>query len=161
MAPINHLRVQHHELIRLAQDIARLLDVEQLDAERTAIRLKVATFARKFRVHLVVEGRNVFERLLRHSNPAIVAQATEGQRELNSLRDRVGHISRQWLSSGAVIDDSTNKLIDDTKNVLGLVSRRLELEESELYPLVDHIPDRSGTWPLDSTTETDETRKTG
>jgi hypothetical protein len=73
----------------------------------------------------------------------------------------VSHTSRQWISNGLAVDGTTHKLIEETKNLLELVCRRLELEESELYSVVDPIRERSGTWPVDSTDEPDETSKTG
>src|SRR5205823_3528714 len=99
--------------------------------------------------------------LLRHSNPALVARATEHQSGAHSLRDRMNRHARQWTSTTVGMDGSTNKFIEETKTLLELVSKTFDLEDRELYPVVDQICSRSGTWPLDLTAATDETSKTG
>jgi hemerythrin-like domain-containing protein len=155
MSSISHLRVQHHELVRLARDIARLLEAERPGATQTSIRLKLVTLARKWRVHSAIEGRAVFDRLLQQSNPAIAIQAMEHQRKAHSLGDRISLAARQWMT-----DEPTNRFLAETKAVLELIPTRLELEENELYPLMESY-ERSGTWPVDATSTNDETRKTG
>src|SRR6266511_3764915 len=138
MGSIYHLRVQHRERTRVANEILSLLDADRLVVESTAIRLKLSAFARKLRVHLVVEDRFIYERLLRQRDRAIVTQATEHQREAHSMGDRMTRYVRHWISTGA-IDDAVNKFIDETKSILELASKRFDLEDRELYPLVDQI----------------------
>jgi hypothetical protein len=45
---------------------------------------------------------------------------------------------------------------EETKSLFELVFKRFDLEDRELYPLVEHICNRSGVWPLDLTAETDD-----
>ncbi len=161
MGSIDQLRLKHRELHRLAMEILPLLETERLAGDSTAIRLKLSAFVRKLRVHLLVEDRFIYERLARHSNPAIVAEAIDHQRETHALRDRMTHYTRHWISSEAAIDEVDAKFIEETTMFLELASKRLDIEDRELYPLVDEICNRSGTWPLDLLTEADEESNTG
>jgi hemerythrin-like domain-containing protein len=161
MGSIDQLRLKHRELHRLAMAIVPLMETERVADESTAIRLNLSTFARKLRVHLLVEDRFIYERLLRHSDPAIVAKATDQQRETHALRDRLARYTRHWTSTEAAIEELDAKFIDETTALLELASKRLDIEERELYPLAEQICNRSGTWPLDLLTQDDEENNLG
>jgi len=133
-----------------------MLGAERLANDGTAVRMELSAFARKLRVHLVLEDRFIYGRLLHHSDRAIVAKASEHQKNLRSLRDHLTRYASHWISMGAGLEDSPREFIEETKELLGLVSRRFDLEDRDLYPLVERICYPSGTWPLDLRIETDE-----
>ena len=155
------MREQHHELLRLRDAVVPLLDAERLVRSCTEVRLKLSAFARKLRVHLLLEVRFIYGRLLRHSDPAIVARAAQHQQEMHSLRDRIKDYAGQWISMEVAIQNEPSQFVEATKSILGLVSKRFELEDRDLYPLVDRILSPSGTWPIDLIAEAHETRSAG
>jgi hypothetical protein len=59
------LRQQHAELLSLAREILTLLEGNTLEWNSTRTRLKLATWARKLRVHLTLEERLIYPRLQR------------------------------------------------------------------------------------------------
>ena len=103
---------------------------------------------RKVRVHLALEERFVCERLLRHSDRAIVALVTHHQNDMRSLQRRVTDYANRW-SSELDIQKSPSQFIEETKSLLEMTTKRFELEDSDLYPVVEQIMTPSGTWPLD------------
>src|SRR6266576_1664826 len=115
MGSIDHLKRQHRELLHLVKEVAPYLQAERLVHDVTAVRLKLAAFVRKLGVHLALEDRFIYERLLRHSEKAVANQAAEHQREVHSLRARVGQYAKEWISIGRSEDDAPPKFIDDTK----------------------------------------------
>jgi hemerythrin-like domain-containing protein len=161
MGALDHLRRQHRELLHLAKEVAPCLQAGRSGHDVTAIRLKLAAFVRKLGVHLSLEDRFIYERLLRHSDKAVSSKAAEHQREVHSLRARVSQYAQEWISIGLAEDDAPPKFIDDTKALFELISTRFALENTELYPLVDRICSPSGTWPLDLLAEAHETRRAG
>jgi hemerythrin-like domain-containing protein len=161
MGSVDHLRRQHRELLHLTKEIVPFFRTDRLANDVTAVRLKLAAFARKLGVHLALEDRFLHERLMRHSDPAVAAKATEHQREAHSLGARVDHCAQEWISIGSAADHAPAKFIDETKEIFELMSKRFELENSDLYPLVDRICSPSGTWPLELLVETNETRRAG
>jgi hypothetical protein len=50
---------------------------------------------------------------------------------------------------GLSIEEDATKFIEETKTIIDLVSERCALEDRELYPIVDRIGSRSGTWHFD------------
>ena len=148
MAVIGSLQEQHGELRRLAQGIRDLFDGDRLARSGTAVRLSLSAFARKLRVHLALEERFVCERLLRHSDRAIVGLAMQHRHDIRSLDDRIATHARRWISE-AEIQKAPRQFIEETTSILELASKRFELEDQDLYPLVEQIISPSGTWPVD------------
>ena len=148
MAIEGSLHEQHRELRRLADGIAALCHPESLARNGMAARLRLSAFVRKVRVHLALEERFVCERLVRHSDRAIVALVTQHQTEMRSLHRRVNDYASRW-SSELNIQKAPAAFIEETKSLLDMTTKRFELEDSDLYPLVEQIMTPSGTWPLD------------
>jgi hypothetical protein len=161
MGSLDHLRQQHRDLLVLAEEIVPLLQPERLANDFTAVRLKLSAFAHKLGVHIVLEDRFLHARLVRHSDSTIVAKAIGHQQAVHSLRDRVDRYTHKWITSGRPGDEAPAEFIDETRSIFDEMSKRLEREEGELYPLVDRICSPSGTWPRDLLVETDETRRAG
>lgn len=148
MAIVGSLHEQHRELRRLADGIAALCHAESLARNGMAARLRLSAFVRKVRVHLALEERFVCERLLRHSDRAIVALVTQHQNDMRSLQRRVTEYASRW-SSELDIQKSPPQFIEETMSLLEMTTKRFELEDSDLYPVVEQIMTPSGTWPLD------------
>src|SRR5258708_25642134 len=89
MGLVHNLHQQHGELLDLARQASPLLAAEQLAHNWTKARLRLSAFARKLRVHLSLEERFIYERLLRHPDPDLVAKATRHRKAAHSLADRV------------------------------------------------------------------------
>ena len=160
MAVVGSFREQHIDLRRLAQSITSLLNVDQLERSCTAVRLNLSAFARKVRVHLELEERFVCERLLRHSDPAIVAKMAQHQEEMRSLGEQVATYAERWISE-VEIQKAPQQFVEETNGILELASRRFDLEDDDLYPLVEQLLSPSGSWPLDLMADSDRVRSTG
>jgi hypothetical protein len=149
MGSFEHLRQQHVELLQLAHELAPFLTTERLAHDFTGARLKLSSFMRKFDVHVVLEDRLVYERLLRHPDQVVTAKAAEHREQMYSLRAHATQYGRRWVSAGAIAETALPQFIEETKNVFELLSKRFELEDGELYPLIERICSPSGTWPLE------------
>lgn len=148
MAIVGSLYEQHGDLKRHAEGILVLFDRGNLDQDGTAIRLQFSAFARKLRVHLALEERYVCERLLRHSERAIVDKVALHQIEMRSLHRRTAECANRWSSAIDIRGDAA-QLIKETRKVLDLTSTRFEKEDRELYPMVERLMSPSGTWPVE------------
>jgi hypothetical protein len=160
MAVVGSLSDQHVDLRRLAQDIASFLDPVRLARNCTAVRLNLSAFARKIRVHLALEERFLCERLLRHSDPTIVAKVAQHQAEMRSLGDGVAVFVERWPSEAA-IQLAPHAFATQAKTVIDLAVQRFQLEDDDLYPCVEQLLGPSGTWPLDWAAGADPIRSAG
>ena len=161
MGSIDHLRKQHGELIRLAKEIAPLLDAERLALGFMKARLKLGAFARKVSVHLALEERFVYGRLVHHPSPVVVSKATELQNQSKALRESVTQYVERWITPAADAEPVPAEFVEETTRLFDLVSKACNREDREIYPLVDQLIIDSGTWPLDAEAEADEGRKVG
>jgi hemerythrin-like domain-containing protein len=161
MKSADHLRKQHAELLRIAAEVEPLLDAERLVTSWTEVRLKLTAFARKLDVHFALEDRFIYARLSRHADPAISNKATEHRNQMIELRGRATRHADRWLSPETAIETTSAEFVEQTKGILDLVSKRCDLEDREIYTLVDQICSPSGKWPLDLSADDDQTRQAG
>ena len=112
----------------------------------------MTAFLRKLRLHLALEERFVYARLVRHSDQAVVAVAKRHHHETLALAQLATRHAERWnLSDDAAIEVASNPFIEETKGLLTQISDRFRHEDDELYPLVDQIR-TSGELPLDAIT---------
>ncbi len=146
MKSTDSLRRQHSDLLRLADEIAPLLDAGRLTRDSTLARLKLSTWVRKLRVHLALEDRSIYPRL-RHADPNMAAKAAQHRREMQAMHERVMRRTPPQLSRQFETEADATTFIREVKAQFDLLSKSFELEENEFYVLVDAIP--SGTWTID------------
>ena len=125
--------------------------------DSTQVRLKLSTWVRKFRVHLTLEDRLVYSRLLHHQDPAVRGKATEHQREMRTLLEHFTQYTPARLARDLSDDFAASELVTETKRRFDVITTKFAWEESELYGLADEIS--SGTWALaKATAQEDEDR---
>ncbi len=145
------LRQQHRELLQLIIELAPLLDHERLVQGCTGVRLMLSAFVRKLNVHLALEERFVYGRLLHHPDEAVVATTTRHHEDTRQLHDTLAQYAHRWaLTTDQAIEMAPSSFVDETKSLFDVVSKRFELENEELYPLLDQVPIASGTWTIHS-----------
>jgi succinate dehydrogenase flavin-adding protein (antitoxin of CptAB toxin-antitoxin module) len=146
------LRQQHSELLQLVDEVKPLLAAERLAHGCTAVRLMVSAFVRKLNVHLVLEERFVYERLLHHPDEAVVATTMRHREQTGRMRDVLTHYAERWeLTMDQAIENASASFAQETTDLFEMVSKRFESENEELYPLLEQLRIASGTWPRDST----------
>jgi len=155
MGATSGFRQQHRELLELVGEIAALFDAGRLVHDSTQLRLKLSTWVRKFRVHLTLEDRLVYSRLLHHPDLAVRSKASEHQREMRTLREHFAQYTPARLVRDLSDDIASSQLAGETKRRFELITTKFAWEESELYELADEIT--SGTWALaQATAQEDE-----
>jgi len=146
----DRLRRQHAELLRLADEIAPLLEVERLLKDHVEVRLKLSAWARRLKAHVALEERSVYPRLLQHQDPFVTTKAIRYQQKMQPLSDRITQYVERWTPTESAIQDDPTLFATETKTLFGLLSKRFQLEEKDLYLLVDRNVTASGTWSVDA-----------
>jgi len=143
------MRQQHRDLLQLLREVSPLLDTERVARGCTDIRLRLSAFVRKLNVHLTLEERFVYGRLLHHPDERVVATTVRHHEDMRQLKDRLSHYAHRWtLTTDHAIEMAPSSFIEETKILFDEVSKRFHLEDEELYPLVEQARIASGTWPL-------------
>ncbi len=136
MAYTEKFRIQHGELLNVVKSIAALLDADKLRADATEARHLLSVLHGKLSVHLAMEDKSLYPRLLRHHDSDIRATTQRYMDEMGSLagafKDYVGH----WPTPSA-IQANPDTFIAETNGVFEALGKRVQQENSELYVLAD------------------------
>jgi hypothetical protein len=139
-------RQQHAELLQLAKEISALFVDDRLREDATRVRLKLSTWARKLRVHMTLEDRLLYSRLLNHPDPVIRSKAAEHHREMDLFREKLTRYVSTRLERDFSDDTSLRQLIQTTKEVFESIVAKFAFEERELYWIDGEVT--SGTWAV-------------
>jgi len=146
MKPTTALRQQHLELMHIASEVTRLLRGLSSTQDTTLARLELGTWVRKFRVHVTLEDRLVYSRLIHNSDAAVRAKAAEHQREMRIVREQVARYTSTGLVRNLSSEIGAARLLEETAQLFELVASKFEAEELDLFGIVDDIP--SGKWAI-------------
>jgi hypothetical protein len=127
------LRLQHVELLQLAREISTLFDEVPGRRDATRMRLKLSRWARKLDVHLTIEDRLVYPRLLDGGDPTMVTKATRHMEEMRSVRDALNRFEPiRLIDELAEEADSTN-FTNETRRIFTMLETKFRFEDAELY----------------------------
>ena len=132
MPNIARLHDEHVELLGLLKQLSRVI-------ERPAPPPQVELFDLRMKLcatligHLKTEDWMVYPKLVSHSNPKIAAKARRFNDQMGGLASDFAQYSRRW--STLTIHSNWPAFCSDTGEIVAALTRRIELEEAELYPL--------------------------
>ncbi len=134
MPNIAQLHDEHRELLgllgQLSAAIARPEPAPQV--ELFDLRMKIcATLIG----HLKVEDWSVYPMLIAHADPAVAAKARRFNDEMGGLASTFACYSRRWTTM--MIQTHWSGFCSESAEIIEALTRRIEREEAELYPLVD------------------------
>jgi hypothetical protein len=132
---IKHLQRQHLELMQLAQEIGSLLVPEVVEAQARTVRILVARFAGKLRIHDRMETQGLYPALLADERPEVRAAASRLRNELGGLYAAFDTYERKYPDA-ASLERSPQTFIADTLEVFQILGRRMNRENRELYAVL-------------------------
>ena len=136
MAHTDLYRKQHKEILDIAARIRPLLDTKTLAVEGTQANNLSGQLAGKLRVHLTVEEKGLFPQLIAHPIADVRTKAQQYQGELGNLLKAFNDFTTRYPSPAA-IQQAPAGFAKDAGQFLDLLSARLNVEENDLYTLVD------------------------
>jgi hypothetical protein len=136
MAYTEKFRVQHGEILNVAKSIAQLLDADSLRKDATEIRHLLSVLHGKLSVHLVMEDKSLYPRLLRHHDGEIRSLTQRYMDEMGSLAGAFKAYVGRWPTPSAIQADP-EAFIAETGGVFEALGKRVQQENGELYVLAD------------------------
>lgn len=127
-------RRQHEQLRVLLDQTSRSL--VPLDAE--ACRAGLGRLANVLNVHLALEDRALYPRLMTHDDLGLRKTAREFQMRMGSLAHEFRVFYERWIPAGA-IESSSYDFALAYRAMSAALRRRMELEDTTLYRMVDSI----------------------
>lgn len=130
-----HLQRQHQELMQLAREISGMLLPEVVEADPRTVRILIARFAGKLRVHDRMESQGLYPALFVDEREEVRAAATRLHEELGGLYEAFDAYERRYPDAASLVLD-TKRFIADTLGIFAVLGRRMRRENDELYSKV-------------------------
>ncbi len=131
-------RDTHRELVQIVGEISKLLKVDELGKDASAVRSLLSQLAAKLNMHLAMEDKALYPELLRHKDPGVQAKAKAFVAQMGGIKEAfVGYLAR--YPSVQAIQASPQKFIQETQQVFQVLADRIQAEDNDLHPLVDRL----------------------
>ncbi|MCB9495647.1 MAG: hemerythrin domain-containing protein [Fibrobacteria bacterium] len=134
------LRQQHHEILAIVNEMRRHLLAPQRMTAAVAdgLRANLVALSGKVTVHLSVEDKGLYPRLLASQGTSAAETAQRFSEEMghigSSFKEFLGH----WPSGEHILREPV-KFVDECATIFQVLSHRIEREEKELYALADSL----------------------
>lgn len=138
MARTDNFRKQHAEILNIAREINALLSDTLSRANAAAIRPLLSKMAGIVSLHLAMEDKSLYPQMTAHADPSVRAISKRYSEEMGTLAAAFGNYMSTWQTSQQMMDDPA-RFSADSKGVFNALSKRIHLENVELYALLDKL----------------------
>ena len=138
MAMTDSYRKQHAELLDMAGKLATKLSKDIVVKEATEIVSVLSQFASKLNMHLTMEDKALYPKLMNSGNAKTSQIAKDYMTEMGGIKQVVEKYMHSWSLAKNLIADP-EKSINDSKGIISALKTRIDKEDSVLYPLADAL----------------------
>ena len=142
MSETKRFRDQHDELLEIASEISAHLTVDELSNNASEVRLLLSKLFGVLSVHLAMEDKALYPRLLAHSDERVEAMARKFIDEMGGIGEAVKAYKNKW-SNVLEIQKGPGDFIEQTKAVFDALAKRIEKEDNELFKTIDELQTES------------------
>lgn len=132
---IDNLTRQHRELVRTGGEIFGWLDAGKLRGGAAPVYRALSTLSGILKVHLAMEDRSLYPRLVTHPDAALAELARRFLEERAQMEQRFGDYRARWPSAAA-IEGAPEAFVDETRDMLGMLWKRMKQEDDILHPAI-------------------------
>ncbi len=136
MGRCDQLRRQHQQLAEAVARLAPQLHPCVVAAEASSIRTALASFAGALNVHLAMEDESLYPMMLASTDPTTRSTAAMFRRDLGGLATMFLEYMEQWPGADSLVARPV-EFCAQTEAVFDALAKRVQQEESALYPLAD------------------------
>ncbi len=129
---------KQHEIIRkaiveLQEDI---YDEDEVRKNKLLISLRIGNLSGILLIHLQHEDMFLYPKLIEHPDDTISGLARKFHQEMGDLSAQFEDYQQRYLKNPEELVKNTGTFITETEQMLYKISKRVEREEFELYPLL-------------------------
>ncbi len=132
---VDHLQRQHVELQNLAREITSMLVPEVVEADPRTVRILIARFAGKLRLHDRMETEALYPALMADERPEVREAAARLHQELSGIYAVFDAYERRYPDTASLTIDA-RRFVADTLEIFALLGKRMHRENRELYAKV-------------------------
>ena len=136
MLRTHNFRRQHDDMLALVTEIQAKIQeggASQAAAEIHSLLMKLTG---KLKIHLAQEDRSLYPRIIESNNTSAANAAKHFQDEMSDLSSAYLAFAERW-STPSCISENTEDFTRESSAVFQALSKRIDRENRELYPLVD------------------------
>jgi hemerythrin-like domain-containing protein len=138
MARTHSFREQHDEILEIVRSIEAELVMDKLKKNPNNVLKLFAGFSGKLKIHLAMEDKGLYPMLAQHADQSIRSLGESYSKEMTTITDAYMKFSKDWLSPAAIEKDPSS-FIASARKVFGLLGKRIEKENRELYTALEKI----------------------
>ena len=138
MVEINRFRDDHQKLLDFIKQISQNLDADELSKDAKKVKKLIFDFIGHLHVHLLVEDKALYPQLLKYPNETIKLKAEKFIKEMGNISQEVVDYKHKWTNAFQ-IQKNPQEFIEDTNNIISILSKRIEREDNDLYDLIDEL----------------------
>ena len=138
MSQTKTFREQHDELLKVAMEIASLLDVDELKKDANKVRTLLSRLLGILSIHLSMEDKSLYPRLLAHSDPSIKAMTQRFIDEMGGIAKVLEDYKSKWMTV-AKIQANPVDFVNETHGIIDALAMRIAKENDELYAALDQL----------------------
>lgn len=138
MASTESFRQHHKDLLKIASEISGRLNLHDIEKDPGTMKTMLSRLSGKVSVHLAMEDDSLYPELIAHKDAFIRAAADRLAKEVGGIKKAFAEYTRKWHNAEAIGGNAT-EFIRETRNIFSELTRRIEKEDGELYPLVEGI----------------------
>jgi iron-sulfur cluster repair protein YtfE (RIC family) len=125
-------RTQHNEILVIAKEMTAEI---KGDADAAVLRKLLSNLAGKLNFHLAMEDQALYPRLMERQDAEAKGMARKFMDEMGGLGKVFGTYNDKWQIS-AIRKDPAG-FAGETQAVFAALTKRIQRENTELYPLAD------------------------
>jgi hemerythrin-like domain-containing protein len=125
-------RRQHGEILRHLDALDKLAAA----APEQEVCLELSRLGGVVKLHLNLEDKNLYPRMLEHGDPAVRATAEDFQRTMSDLAPIYVAFHEKWIRAGAV-DSNRSQFAAEFRTVRDALRQRIDKENRGLYDVID------------------------
>jgi hemerythrin-like domain-containing protein len=138
MARTDNLRKQHADILSLAREINGKLSSTLSEADAADVRPLLSKLAGVVSLHLAMEDKTLYPNLAAHPDTSSRATAQRYHDEMGSIGVVFNTYISTWRTTAQMLEDPARFNIE-SKAIFNALSKRIHLENTELYPLLDKM----------------------
>lgn len=135
MFNLDTIRLQHEEILKLAQEILNYDSVPKVTADAFEISLLIGRLAGKLSIHLSSEDQYIYPYLAQKEDKTIQETSRRFAAEMGGLARVFSDFKAEFMSAPK-IKNAPAEFIEASKRVMGAIIARIDKEEKQLYPLL-------------------------
>jgi len=135
LSSVDNFKRQHDDLVKVANEISGLLNPVQLSKDAVQVRTLLSTLAGKLKIHLAMEDKALYPKLLAHHDEVVRRTATQFMDEMGGISEAFTSYLNKWPTA-SVIQSNASTFVRETKEIFSALSMRIQKENNKLYPLV-------------------------